>query len=58
MAATLPPIKYTAIKLRPTGACLDMICFGACKAAECTYKHPTSKLKNGYAAYALANGGT
>jgi hypothetical protein len=65
MGATTPPLKYTAIRVGPTGACLDMLCFGACKEPDCTYKHPTlrisidparaaaaaTKLKAGYAAY-------
>jgi hypothetical protein len=42
MAATSPLIKYTAIKVGLTGACLDMLCFGTCKEAGCTYKHPTT----------------
>jgi hypothetical protein len=71
MGAATPPIKYSVIKLGPTGACLDMLCFGACKEATCTYKHPVTrvtidparaavtaaKLKTGYAAYVLAHGG-
>jgi hypothetical protein len=70
MAAATPPIKYSAIKLGPNGACLDMICLGLCKEPECTYKHPVTrismdparalgaaaKLKVGYAAYAVAQG--
>jgi hypothetical protein len=66
MSAPVPPIKYSSIKGGPTGACLDMLYFGSCNEADCTYKHPTtrlsldpsraataaSKLKVGYAAYA------
>ena len=65
MSAPVPPIKYTAIKGGPTGACLDMLYFGSCNEPDCTYKHPTrrisldparaatsaNKLKLGYAAY-------
>lgn len=65
MSAPVPPIKYTAIKGGPTGACLDMLYFGSCNEPDCTYKHPTTrisldparaatsanKLKLGYAAY-------
>jgi hypothetical protein len=39
MAAHIPPLQYAQIKLGPNGACLDYICFGACKNASCTYKH-------------------
>jgi hypothetical protein len=66
----MPPIQNTTVKIGPMGACLDMLCFGACKEAGCTYKHPTTqisfdpvqaaraatKLKMGYAAYGRANG--
>jgi hypothetical protein len=65
MGATTPPLKYSTIRVGPTGACLDMLCFGICKEPDCTYKHPTArinidparaaaaatKLKAGYAAY-------
>jgi hypothetical protein len=30
MAATTPPLRYTSVKIGPTGACLDMLCIGAC----------------------------
>jgi hypothetical protein len=64
MGAAVP--KYTSVKLKPMGACLDMLCLGACKEIGCTYKHPTmgisidparaamvaAILKAGYAAYA------
>ena len=70
MAATSPPIKYSAIKIGPNGACLDMLCLGMCKEPGCSYKHPVtrisldparaaaaaSKLKQGYAAYTEAHG--
>jgi hypothetical protein len=69
MAATTPPLKYSTIRVGPTGACLDMLCFGACKEPDCTYKHPTArisidparaaaaatKLKAGLAAYEATN---
>jgi hypothetical protein len=69
MMATVPPLKYTSIKVGPTGACLDMLCLGTCKEAGCTYKHPTTrvgidptravsaaiKLKLGYAAYTASH---
>lgn len=70
MGAPTPPLRYTAIRVGPTGACLDMLCLGACKEPECTYKHPTarisidparaaaaaSKLKAGLAAYEANQG--
>jgi hypothetical protein len=70
MNAPVPPIRYSAIKGGPTGACLDMLYLGSCNEPDCTYKHPTtrlsldparaaaaaSKLKAGYAAY-VANQG-
>jgi hypothetical protein len=31
MGAPTPPLKYSAIRVGPTGACLDMLCSGACK---------------------------
>jgi hypothetical protein len=40
MLATVPPIRYLSIKVGPTGACLDMLCLGACLEPGCTYKHP------------------
>jgi hypothetical protein len=43
MAATLPPLRYLAIQIGPSGACLDMLCFGSCKEPRCTYKHPATR---------------
>jgi hypothetical protein len=71
MTATTPPLRYTAVKIGPTGACLDMLCLASCKDAGCTYKHPVArvtidlaraaaaatKLKTGYAAYIARHGG-
>jgi hypothetical protein len=71
MAAANPPLKYSAIKVGPNGACLDMLCLGACLEAGCSYKHPmtriwidparaaaaATKLKQGYTAYVTAQGG-
>lgn len=36
MRAMTPPIQYSAIRVGPTSACLDMLCFGACKEPKCT----------------------
>jgi hypothetical protein len=72
MAAASPPIKYSAIKIGPNGACLDMLCLGRCQEPGCSYKHPltrisidparaaaaASKLKQGYEAYKLAHTST
>jgi hypothetical protein len=72
MSATTPPIKYSAIKGGPTGACLDMLYLGSCNEPDCTYKHPStrlsldparaaaaaSKLKVGYAAYVAQHEGS
>jgi hypothetical protein len=69
MAAASPPIKYSAVKVGPNGACLDMLCLGLCQDPACSYKHPitrisidparaaaaASKLKAGYAAYVAGN---
>jgi hypothetical protein len=72
MGAMMPYIKYTTIKLGPTGACLDMLCLGTCIEASCTYNHPLTqiaidpsraaaatgaKIKTSYVAYVLAHGG-
>jgi hypothetical protein len=71
MHAVSPPVKYTNIKLGPTGACLDMLCLGSCKEPSCTYKHPTARvsidparasktaaeLKPAYAQYVATHGG-
>lgn len=44
MGAPTPPIKYSAIRVGPTCACLDMLCFGVCKDHKCTYKHLTARI--------------
>jgi hypothetical protein len=71
MTAPVPPLRYATIKVGPTGACLDMLCLGACNDEGCTYKHPATrisidparaaaaatKLKAGYEAYRASHGG-
>jgi hypothetical protein len=42
MTARTPPLSYDQVKLGPNGACLDFLCFGACRDAKCNYKHSAS----------------
>jgi hypothetical protein len=42
MAAHDPPLNYSQVKMGTNGACLDYICFGACRNARCSYKHQAS----------------
>jgi hypothetical protein len=44
MAAATPPLKYSAIKVGPNGARLDIRCLGACQEAGCSYKHPLTQI--------------
>jgi hypothetical protein len=68
MAANVPPLTYSQVKLGPSGSCLDFLCFGACKSSRCSYKHPATasiqqsradavavKLQTAWTAYKSAN---
>jgi hypothetical protein len=45
MVAHIPPLSYNQVKLGPNGACLDFLCFGACRNAKCDYNTSTRRLR-------------
>jgi hypothetical protein len=39
IAAAVPPLPYSKVKLGPSGACLDFLALGECLNDQCTYRH-------------------